>query len=57
VRKNVNGEKTPNLKNGNGGINIKAFSLAGMAGTKKSNRTCGIGNSNMKSNIKMMPYA
>jgi len=49
----VNGDKTPNMKAGHGGLNINAFSVAGIAGTNNSNGTGGAANSNVKSNIKM----
>jgi len=49
----VNGDKTPNMKTGHGGLNINAFSVAARAGTNNSNGAGGAANSNVKSNIKM----
>lgn len=52
-KRHANGEKTPGMKIGHGGLNINAFSVAGIAGTNNSNVKGGVAGSNMKSNIKM----
>lgn len=52
------GDKTPpNKKNGGGGLNINAFSLAGVGGPANGlllgSAQGGVANSNIKSNIKV----